>query len=83
MNTEDFNNKWNEWLEDGHYGLDIQDEEVIEFLNEIFVDLTKIEGFKFYQIKQKFYFYCFYADNISLAMKSIIQNEIRRIMEKK
>ena len=81
MTTEEFNTKWNGWLSEGHYGLDIPNEKVIIFLDKLFVDLTKIEGFKYYQIKQKFHLYCFYADGISLNMTNMIENEIARIME--
>ena len=55
MNIKEFNCKYSEYLEKNHYGLDFYDEQVIEFLNNIFDnELTKINNFKFYQIKLKF-----------------------------
>jgi hypothetical protein len=81
MSTEEFNEKWKDYLEEGHYGLDINNEEVVGFLDRIFVDLTKIKGFQYAQIKQKFYFYCFYCNGISAEMKELILDRIENIME--
>jgi molybdopterin-guanine dinucleotide biosynthesis protein len=54
MTSVEFNEKYVDYLEEGHYGLDINIESVIEYLDAIFTDLVKIEGFKFQQIKTKF-----------------------------
>lgn len=52
--TNEFNEKYKNHLEEGHYGLDIEDERIIKYLDEIFEDLIKIEGFEYSQIKVKF-----------------------------
>jgi len=83
MTIVEFNEKYNDWLEDGHYGLIIEDEEVIEFLDKIFQDLTKINGFSYAQIKMKFGSSRFYANGINQSLCSMIENRINKIMENK
>jgi len=62
MTVKEFNDKYKEYLVEGHYGLDISNPYVINILDSLFDKyLTKIEGFKYYQIKVKFdspRFYC-------------------------
>ncbi len=55
MTTVEFNEKYAAYLPEGWYGLDINDEEVIAWLDNLFEHyLTKIEGFEYHQIKTKF-----------------------------
>jgi hypothetical protein len=54
MTTDEFNEKYKDYLEEGHYGLDISIPEVTNKLDEIFQGLIKIPGFKYHQIKSKF-----------------------------
>jgi hypothetical protein len=59
--AEQFNEKYKEYLEEGHYGMDIHYPSVIEYLDKVFQDLIKIPKFKYSQIKLKFNdcrFYC-------------------------
>jgi hypothetical protein len=79
MDSQEFNEKWADYLEEGHYGCDLSNERIIDFIDGIMEDLTKIEGFEFAQIKQKFHFHCFYAKNISRAMNDLITEEMSRI----
>lgn len=52
---EQFNEKYQVYLGKRWYGLDIDNEEVINFLDNMFeYYLTKIEGFEYHQIKVKF-----------------------------
>jgi hypothetical protein len=50
----DFNEKYKDYLAEDHYGVIINIPSVLEYLDCIFKDLTKIEGFKYQQIKTKF-----------------------------
>ena len=50
MTCFDFNKKYRDILEEGERGLSIEEPAVIEYLDEIFADLRKIEGFKYRQI---------------------------------
>ena len=54
MTAEEFDEKWAEYLEEGHYGLDISTPEVIIYVDEEFEKLSLIPGFSFSQIKEKF-----------------------------
>lgn len=52
--TTEFNEKYKDYLEEGHYGIDINEPSVITYVDQIFNDLTQIPGFKYSQIKTKF-----------------------------
>ena len=52
--TKEFNEKYKDYIEEGHYGMDISEPSVIAYVDQIFNDLTWIPGFKFQQIKTKF-----------------------------
>jgi hypothetical protein len=55
MTTVEFNEKYAAYLPKGWDGLDIDDAEVIVWLDNLFEHyLTKIEGFEYHQIKTKF-----------------------------
>lgn len=55
MNIQEFNEKWNKYLETGHYGLDIENPKVIEYLDKKFLELEKeFPNFQYSQIKLKF-----------------------------
>lgn len=67
MTTEEFNEKYKDYLEEGHYGLDISYPAVVEYLDKIFQDLIKIPGFKYSQIKLKFNSSRFYTNLYTIA----------------
>lgn len=80
MTVEEFNIKYKDYLEEGHYGLDINNQEVIKYLDNIFIDLIKIPGFKYTQIKIKFSSIRFYstigynlADTIEYMLETILK----------
>jgi hypothetical protein len=50
----EFNNKYKDYIEEGHNGIDIDEPSVLAYVDEIFNDLTWIPGFKFQEIKTKF-----------------------------
>jgi hypothetical protein len=52
--SKEFNEKYKDYLEEGHYGMDINEPSVLAYVDQIFNDLTKIPGFKFSQVKTKF-----------------------------
>ena len=54
MTTEEFNEKWSEFLESGHYGMDIGNQEVIRYMGEEFTkEVGKNPSFSYSQIKLK------------------------------
>ena len=67
MTTEDFNKKYSEYLETGHYGLAIDNEDVINYLDKVFEDkLINIPNFKYSQIKTKFGYTQFYCKGVQV-----------------
>ena len=59
--SKEFNEKYKDFLEERYYGLAIENEEVIKYLDEQFQDFIKIPGFKYFQIKTKFNSVRFYS----------------------
>ena len=55
MTINEFNEKWSKHLEEGHYGLAIDLDEVVEFVDEQFTEMVKAyPHFTYSQIKLKF-----------------------------
>ena len=80
--SDEFNEKYKEYLEEGHYGLDISTPSIIKYLDEIFQGLIKIPGFKYSQIKEKFSTSRFYTNLYELLGKPglIIINEVEETL---
>lgn len=80
MNTSEFNEKWNDFLENGFYGLAISNEEVIEYLDKEFTEYTKVnEKFSYSQIKTKFGFPVVYTNNENFSIK--LKDGIEKILK--
>lgn len=63
MNAAEFNEKYKKYLEEGHYGLDINIPSVVKYLDEeVFPGLIKIPGFTYSQVKLKFNMCRFYTN---------------------
>lgn len=81
MTTQDFNEKWKDYLEEGFYGLAIPHPKVVEYLEEVFSnELTKDPNFKFKQIKVKFHWTCFYS-NAPMEVNQRIEDTINEILK--
>jgi len=52
--SKEFNEKYKDYLEEGHYGMDIEVPAILTYVDQIFQDLTEIPGFQFSQIKIKY-----------------------------
>jgi len=87
--TEQFNEKYSEYLEKGHYGLDIEYPEVVEYLDGIFEGLLiYIPGFSYSQIKLKFNHVRFYTsvhpdlnNKLFLRITQIIEMKLNMIVQ--
>lgn len=77
--TNEFNTKYKEYLEEGHYGLDLDKQEVIEYLDKEFQELIKIPGFQYSQIKSKFSWFCFYCDNVPIEKVTEIETKLKEL----
>ncbi len=80
MTATEFNEKYKDFLEEGHYGLDINTTLVVMYLDSIFQDLIKIPGFKYKQIKLKFKMVRFYS-TLGLILSDTIEKEIENIIK--
>jgi len=54
MTSEQFNDKYKDYLEEGHYGLGIDIPEFTDWLDKKFQDFIKKPEFTYSQIKAKF-----------------------------
>jgi hypothetical protein len=52
--NEEFNEKYKEYIEEDHYGMDIHEPSILAYVDQVFNDLTKIPGFKYQQVKTKY-----------------------------
>ena len=52
--NQEFNDKYKEYIDGDHYGMAIGVPAVLSYVDTVFQDLIKIEGFKYQQIKTKF-----------------------------
>jgi hypothetical protein len=81
MNSDQFNQKYSAYLEEGHYGLDIDIPAIISYLDKIFQELTQIPSFQYSQIKLKFSEGRFYNNLdviLGFNLSRMINNEIER-----
>lgn len=76
MNTIDFNNKYEKYLEKGHYGLDVHDEEFINWLDIKFQEFIKIPGFSYAQIKEKYLTGRFYCEGLTREQEKEVEDKI-------
>lgn len=88
-NVQEFNKKWEYYIEEGYDGLEFDDPDVIAYLDSYFRDVKfgteKVNGkyFSLQQIKLKFGKTRFYADGITDEEAAEIEQEINRILESK
>jgi hypothetical protein len=80
MTAEEFNKKYSAYLEERHYGLDIDHPEVVDYLDKEFEkEIGKNPEFQFSQIKMKFGSSRVYATSDKI---SEWETEIDRIFSK-
>jgi hypothetical protein len=83
MTSFEFNKKYEDYLEEGHYGLAINIPSVVEFLDEIFSKvLIHLPDFKYSQIKLKFNSSRVYTNLKHSAMNYWIETEINNLVKK-
>lgn len=76
--NQEFNEKYNAYLVTDHGGMSIGIPAVLVYVDQIFQDLIKIEGFKYQQVKTKFGLARVYTnlDEILPFVGRIIQQEL-------
>ena len=76
--SNEFNEKYKDYIEEGHYGMVIGEPSVLAYVDQIFNDLIKIPGFQFSQVKTKFGLARVYTnlDNLLPFVGRIINQEL-------
>lgn len=82
MTTEQFNTKYKDYLEEGHYGLAINDKGFIQWLDSKFQEYIKQPGFSYSQIKAKFGMGRFYAEGITREQEYEVESKITELCKK-
>jgi hypothetical protein len=77
MTSDEFNEKYKDFLEEGHYGLAINDKEFIEWLDERFQTFIQKTGFSYSQIKMKFGFGRFYCEGLEYQEIKEVESKIK------
>ena len=81
MTSKEFNEKYKDYLETGHYGLDIDIPTVVDYLDKEFEEFIKIKGFNYSQIKEKFNTCRFYCSIKDIKDTSKIENNVEELMK--
>lgn len=77
MTAEEFNKKWNDYLEKGHYGAEgFDNPEFLDWLDEKFKLFTNFDNFTYSQIKIKFGMGRFYCTGIEQSWVNDVQDKI-------
>lgn len=79
MKQSEFNEKYKDYLSEGHYGLALINPLAIEYLDNKFQEYIKIPDFKYQQIKSKWNSFCFYASGISLEERESVEQKLKEI----
>lgn len=83
MTAIEFNDKYKDYLEEGHYGLDIHDDNVINYLDKEFKKLIKVPGFKYSQIKIKWGMSRVYVEPWDKIDSAKLEKDIDNILKSK
>jgi hypothetical protein len=83
MTAEQFNEKYKDYLENGHYGLGIDIHELTEWLDSKFQEFIKQPEFRYSQIKVKFGMGRFYCEGLSSDEIYSVEDKITQICKKK
>lgn len=79
MTTSEFNITYADFLEKGHYGLDLYDQRMIDYLDKEFEELIKLPNFSYSQIKKKFNSFRFYCNGVPSNKIQEIEEELYRL----
>ena len=80
MTSFEFNEKYKDFLEEGHYGLAINITEVVDYLDTKFQELIQVPGFKYSQINLKFNMSRFYCEPREIDSYEV-EKEIDRLVK--
>lgn len=79
MTAAEFNKKYEQYLEEEHYGLAIDDPAAVDYLDQRFQEFIQVPGFSYSQIKLKFGMARVYCEPFSIPT-SEVENQINKIL---
>ena len=79
MTAEEFNIKYKDYLEIGHYGLNLDNPEAIAYLDNEFQEFIKDPDFSYSQIKSKFSSFRFYNSGVSHEKTIEVEQKLKQI----
>jgi hypothetical protein len=79
MTCDEFNVKYQSYLEKGFDGLELENPEVIEYLDKMFSEFIKVPNFKYSQIKMKYDECRFYAEPVNSELQHEIETHIANL----
>ena len=79
MTHVDFNEKYKNYLEKGHYGIDVGNSDFIEWLDKKFEGFIKKPGFSYSQIKSKFGMGRFYCEGLTREEIDEVDDKISKL----
>jgi hypothetical protein len=81
MTTKEFDEKYQDYLEDGFDGMEFENEEIIGLCDTYFQKWINYPGFKYAQIKSKFGTSRVYCEGVSAQETHELENEIDKILK--
>lgn len=79
MTHVEFNEKYKNYLEKEHYGIDVGNSDFIEWLDKKFEDFIKKPGFSYSQIKSKFGMGRFYCEGLTREEVDEVEDKISKL----
>jgi hypothetical protein len=79
MTNEQFHIKYEQYLEPGFPGLELFNEDFIDWLDEKFQEFIKIKGFSYAQIKEKYYTGRFYCKGLTREQEKEVEDKIKEL----
>ncbi len=79
MTASEFNEKYDAFLEPGHYGMALSGP-AVEFMDVLFDKWSKLPGFRYSQIKSKFGHARIYVDGVPEYDVSYAEAELTKIL---
>lgn len=88
MTSEEFNNKYSDYIPQGWSGLEFDIPEVTEYLDKLMEDLIQIPGFELHQVKLKFGMARFYFEtgwndkSLEAVLQFHVEDTINELIKK-
>ena len=81
MTADQFNEKYNDYLDHGHYGLALDNSEAIAYLDNEFQEFIKDPDFSYSQIKSKCNSFRFYNTGLTEKQTREVEQKLKQIYD--